>query len=66
MVHVDQFLISHPLAFTIILEQAEIPIASAPMLLLIGALSGSERASIPLALFVSVRLGTADEGDKHA
>jgi len=42
------------LAVTIILEQAGIPIASAPMLLLIGALTGSESVSIPLALFVAV------------
>ena len=41
MVHVDHFLTSHPLAVlavTIVFEQAGIPIASAPMLLLIGAL----------------------------
>jgi len=42
------------LAVTIILEQAGIPIASAPMLLLIGALTGSESVSIPLAFFVAV------------
>jgi membrane protein DedA with SNARE-associated domain len=57
MVHVDHFLTSHPvalLAVTIILEQAGIPIASAPLLLLIGALAGSETVSIPLALIVAV------------
>jgi membrane protein DedA with SNARE-associated domain len=57
MVHVDHFLISHPvavLAVTIVLEQAGIPIASAPMLLLIGALTGSESVNISLALFVAV------------
>ena len=57
MVHVDHFLTSHPLgvlAVTIVLEQAGIPIASAPILLLIGALTGSESVSIPLALFVAV------------
>jgi membrane protein DedA with SNARE-associated domain len=57
MVHVDHFLTSHPLAVlavTIVFEQAGIPIASAPMLLLIGALTGSESVSIPLALFVAV------------
>ena len=57
MVHVDHFLTSHPLAVlavTIVFEQAGIPIASAPMLLLIGALTGSESVSIPLALLVAV------------
>lgn len=53
----NHFLTSHPLlamAVTIILGQAGMPIASAPMLLLIGALTGSERVGIPLALFVTV------------
>jgi membrane protein DedA with SNARE-associated domain len=57
MVHVDHFLTSHPLAllaFTIVLGQAGIPVASAPILLLIGALTGSERVCIPLALLVAV------------
>ncbi|MGO9939601.1 MAG: DedA family protein [Terracidiphilus sp.] len=48
---------SHPLAvlaMAIILEQAGMPIASAPMLLLIGALTGNEKASIPLAILVAV------------
>jgi membrane protein DedA with SNARE-associated domain len=57
MVHVDHFLTSHPLAVlavTIVFEQAGMPIASAPMLLLIGALAGSESVSIPLALLVAV------------
>lgn len=57
MVHADHFLTSHPLAVlavTIVFEQAGVPIASAPMLLLIGALTGSERVSIPLALLVAV------------
>jgi len=59
MIFVDRFLISHPLtvlAVTIILEQAGIPIASAPMLLLIGAFTGSESVSMPLALFIASRL----------
>ena len=57
MVHADHFLTSHPLvvlAVTIVLEQAGIPIAGAPILLLIGALTGSQRVSILLALFVAV------------
>jgi len=57
MIFVDRFLISHPLtvlAVTIILEQAGIPIASAPRVLLIGALTGSESVSMPLALFIAV------------
>jgi membrane protein DedA with SNARE-associated domain len=57
MVHVDHFLTSHPLgvlAVAIVLEQAGIPIASAPILLLIGALTGSQSVSIPLALIVAV------------
>jgi membrane protein DedA with SNARE-associated domain len=57
MAHAEHFLISHPvvlLALTIILEQAGIPIASAPLLLLIGALAGSEGLNAPLALFVAV------------
>jgi membrane protein DedA with SNARE-associated domain len=57
MIPVDHFLTSHPLAVlavTVILGQAGIPIASAPMLLLIGALTGSEKVGIPLALFVTV------------
>ena len=44
MIHVGHFLTSHPLgllAVTILLEQVGIPIASAPVLLLIGALTGS-------------------------
>jgi membrane protein DedA with SNARE-associated domain len=55
--HVENFLISHPvalLAVTIILEQAGVPIASAPLLLLIGALAASEGLNAPLALFVAV------------
>lgn len=54
---VVHFLTSHPLAVlavTVILGQAGIPIASAPMLLLIGALTGSEKVGIPLALCVTV------------
>src|SRR5271166_3614305 len=57
MVLVDHFLTSHPLAVlaaTIVVEQAGMPIASAPLLLLIGALTGSESVSIPLALIVAV------------
>ena len=57
MAHAEHFLISHPLAVlaaTIVLEQAGIPIASAPMLLLVGALTGSESVSIPVALFVAI------------
>jgi membrane protein DedA with SNARE-associated domain len=57
MVHVGHFLTSHPLAVlavTIVLEQIGIPIAGAPILLLIGALTGSERVSVPLALLVAV------------
>src|ERR1035438_2928004 len=57
MVHPDHFLTSHPLAVlavTIVLEQAGIPIAGAPILLLIGALTGTEKVSVPLALFVAV------------
>jgi membrane protein DedA with SNARE-associated domain len=57
MVHVDHFLTSHPLALlavTILLEQAGIPIAGAPILMLIGALTGSESVNVPLALFVAV------------
>ncbi len=57
MVHVDHFLTSHPLAVlavTIVFEQAGIPIASAPLLLLIGALIGSESVSMPLALIVAI------------
>jgi len=57
MVPVDRFLTSHPLAVlavTIVLGQTGTPIASAPILLLIGALTGSERVSIPLAIFVAV------------
>jgi membrane protein DedA with SNARE-associated domain len=57
MAHAEHFLISHPialLAVTIILEQAGLPIASAPLLLLIGALAGSEGLNVPVALFVAV------------
>ena len=57
MIRVDHFLTSHPLAVlavTIIVEQAGLPIASAPLLLLIGALTGSESVSIPLALIVAI------------
>ncbi len=57
MIHVGHFLTSHPLALlavTILLEQAGIPISCAPMLLLIGALTGSESVSILLALIVAV------------
>jgi membrane protein DedA with SNARE-associated domain len=57
MAHAEHFLISHPvalLAVTIILEQAGIPIASAPLLLLIGALAGREGLNAPIALFVAV------------
>jgi membrane protein DedA with SNARE-associated domain len=57
MVPVVHFLTSHPLAVlavTVILGQAGIPIASAPMLLLIGALTGSEKVGMPLALCVTV------------
>jgi membrane protein DedA with SNARE-associated domain len=57
MVHVAHFLTSHPLAVlavTVILGQAGMPIASAPMLLLIGALTGSEKVGMPLALFATV------------
>jgi len=57
VVHVGHFLTNHPLAVlavAIVLGQAGIPIASAPMLLLIGALTGSERVSILLAIFVAV------------
>jgi len=51
------FLTIHPvavLAVTIMLGQAGMPIASAPMLLLLGALTGSEKVGIPLALCVTV------------
>ncbi len=57
MMHVDHFLTSHPLAVlavAIVVEQAGLPIASAPLLLLIGALTGSESVSTPLALIVAV------------
>jgi membrane protein DedA with SNARE-associated domain len=57
MVPAAHFLTSHPLAVlavTIILGQAGMPIASAPMLLLIGALTGSERVGMSLALCVTV------------
>jgi membrane protein DedA with SNARE-associated domain len=57
MAHAGQFLVSHPftlLAGTIILEQAGVPIASAPLLLLIGALVGSAGLNAPVALFVAV------------
>jgi membrane protein DedA with SNARE-associated domain len=57
MIHVGHFLTNHPLALlavTILLEQAGIPITSAPLLLLIGALTGSESVSIPLALVVAI------------
>jgi membrane protein DedA with SNARE-associated domain len=57
MGHVDHLLTSHPLsllAVTIVLEQAGMPIAAAPILLLIGALTGSESVSMPLAVFVAV------------
>jgi membrane protein DedA with SNARE-associated domain len=57
MIHVGHFLTSHPLALlagTILLEQAGIPIASAPLLLLMGALTGSESVSMPLASIVAV------------
>ena len=57
MAHADHLLISHPftlLAVTIILEQAGVPIASAPLLLLIGALAGSEGLNAPVALLVAV------------
>jgi len=56
MIHVGHFLTSHPLALlavTILLEQAGLPIAGAPLLMLIGALTGSESVSIPLALIVA-------------
>ena len=39
--------------FSILLEQAGLPIAGAPLLMLIGALTGSESVSIPLALIVA-------------
>jgi len=54
---VVHFLTSHPLAVlavTVTLGQAGMPIASAPMLLLIGALTGSEKVGIPLAFCVTV------------
>src|ERR1039458_8244678 len=57
MIHVGHFLTSHPLgllAVTVLLEQAGIPIAGAPLLLLIGALTGSESVSMPLAVLVAV------------
>ena len=57
MILVDHFLTSHPLAVlavVIVVEQAGLPIASAPLLLLIGALTGSESVSTPLALIVAV------------
>jgi membrane protein DedA with SNARE-associated domain len=57
MIHVGQFLTRHPLgllAVTILLEQAGIPIAGAPVLLLIGALTGSQAVSLPLAVLVAV------------
>lgn len=57
MVHFDYFFTSHPLAVlavSIILEQAGIPIASAPLLLLIGALAGSAALSGSSALLVAV------------
>ena len=57
MNHVGHFLTSHPLvllAVTIVLEQAGIPIAAAPILLLIGALTGSEAVNLPLAILVAI------------
>jgi len=57
MIHVGHFLTSHPLgllAVTVLLEQAGIPIAGAPLLLLIGALTGSESVNLPLAVLVAV------------
>ena len=57
MNHVGHFLTSHPLvllAVTVVLEQAGIPIAAAPILLLIGALTGSEAVSLPLATAVAI------------
>jgi hypothetical protein len=49
MVHVDHYLTSHPLtapALTFTFEQAGIPIASAPLMRLEGALAGSEIENI--------------------
>jgi membrane protein DedA with SNARE-associated domain len=57
MAHAEHFLISHPvalLAVTIILAQAGIPIACAPLLLLVGAFAASGGLNAPLALFVAV------------
>jgi membrane protein DedA with SNARE-associated domain len=57
MAHVVQFLTSHPVAWlaaAIVLEQAGLPVASAPLLLLIGAVTGAKCANAPLALLVSV------------
>lgn len=57
MILVNHFLTSHPLAVlavTIVVEQAGLPIASAPLLLFIGALTGSESVSTPLVLIVAV------------
>jgi membrane protein DedA with SNARE-associated domain len=57
MIPVDHFLTNHPLAVlavAIVLGQAGIPIASAPILLLIGALTCTESVSMPLAICVAV------------
>lgn len=60
MAHMEQFLISHPvsmLAAIVALEQTGVPIASAPMLVLIGALAGTGRVNTPLAFLVAVVAG---------
>ena len=57
MGHAIHFLISHPvalLAVAIVLEQVGIPISSAPILILIGALTAPENAYTPLAFCVAI------------
>src|SRR5271166_1885329 len=57
MAYAEHFLVSHPatlLAVTIILSQAGLPVSSAPLLLLIGALARSEGLDAPIALLMVV------------
>ena len=57
MTHAEQFLLSHPLtvlAGFILGEQTGLPIASAPMLLLIGTLIARGQVSGPLSIIVAV------------
>lgn len=60
MAHLEQWLINHPvvmLAAIITLEQTGIPIASAPMLVLMGSFIGTGRVNTPMAFFVAVVAG---------